>query len=366
MTKTNRIDSLIKRILKEEIQNMQELSPKIKAAAAQSAFDKYDKSGSDDIMRAKLGNQADNFSSHVDPETQKMADKLAASFGENFVAKISVNRVGGTDSKDFAFIEIHEKDQDPKKGPLRYYIDASTSKDKAQTPVKLDGKQQALLVSLAKSIRQRDLQPEEVDEQVGQVGQETEMITPDGTKKTLTSTQKAQISKMKPGAAISYKKAGTVSESEEQEEVEEVETTTEQEVPSSTEVAGQIAEILDKLKAISEGSQDPKAVKLSQKVAKHLEAAQSVLEALTAHETSIMEKDSERRLKDAGKKRKAIEKHLRKSVKMPDVVERLMKKLPEDKIADMLKKNPDLDEQKVAGAMMRVALKEAVDKSLKK
>lgn len=133
----------------------------------------------------------------------------------------------------------------------------------------------------------------------------------------------------------------------------------ERETPSATEIAGKIAEMMDSLKAVSEGTQDVKMKKIADKAAMQLEAAKATLEALTAHEVMLQEKEHEMFVKQAGKKRKTIERYLNKKVKMPEVVEKLMKKMPEEKIADMLKKsNGELDEEKVAGAMMKVALKE--------
>jgi translation initiation factor 2B subunit (eIF-2B alpha/beta/delta family) len=130
-------------------------------------------------------------------------------------------------------------------------------------------------------------------------------------------------------------------------------------IPSSTEVTGKIAELMDSLKAISEGSQDSKVHKITEKASAQLEAAKKTLEALTAHEVMLQEKEHEMYVKQASKKKKMIEKYLKKSIKMPEVVERLMKKLPDDKVADMMKKaKGELDEKKVAGAMMKVALKE--------
>jgi hypothetical protein len=116
---------------------------------------------------------------------------------------------------------------------------------------------------------------------------------------------------------------------------------------------------MDSLKAISEGSQDSKVHKIAEKASAQLEAAKKTLEALTAHEVMLQEKEHEMYVKQASKKKKMIEKYLKKSIKMPEVVEKLMKKLPDDKVADMMKKaKGELDEKKVAGAMMKVALKE--------
>jgi len=134
----------------------------------------------------------------------------------------------------------------------------------------------------------------------------------------------------------------------------------EKETPKATDISGKIAEIMDSLKAMSEGSEDPKKKKIADKAAMQLEAAKNTLEALAAHEVMLQEKENEDFVKKAGKKRKTIERYLKKKVKIPEVVEKLMKKLPDEKIAEMLKKsNKELDEEKIAGAMMKVALKES-------
>lgn len=130
--------------------------------------------------------------------------------------------------------------------------------------------------------------------------------------------------------------------------------------PPATEIAGKIAEMMDSLKAISEGTQDPKMKKIADKAAAQLEAAKQTLEALTAHEVMLHEKEQEMYVKQAAKKRKVIERYLKKTVKMPEIVEKLMKKLPDEKIAEMMRKSEkELDEQQLAGAMVRVALKES-------
>jgi hypothetical protein len=129
--------------------------------------------------------------------------------------------------------------------------------------------------------------------------------------------------------------------------------------PKAVDLSGKISEISDSIKTLSELSDDIKIKKFSDKVKAQLEAAKTALEDLTAHEVALEEKQHQDFVKKASKKRKTIERYLKKKVKMPEVVEKLMKKLPDEKIADMLKKsNKELDEEKIAGAMMKVALKE--------
>lgn len=127
----------------------------------------------------------------------------------------------------------------------------------------------------------------------------------------------------------------------------------------AVDLSGKISEMSDSIKTLSELSDDLKIKKLSDKAKAQLEAAKSALEDLTAHEVALEEKQHQDFVKKAGKKRKTIERYLKKKVKMPEIVEKLMKKLPDEKIADMLKKsNKELDEEKIAGAIMKVALKE--------
>jgi len=127
----------------------------------------------------------------------------------------------------------------------------------------------------------------------------------------------------------------------------------------ATQIAGKVAEMIDSLKAVSEGSEDAKVQRLSGKASAQLEAAKSALEALTTHEVMLQEKEHDQFLKQANKKRKVIERYLSRKIKMPEVVQKIMKKLPEEKVAEMLKRaKGELDEEKVAGAMMKVALRE--------
>jgi len=185
---------------------------------------------------------------------------------------------------------------------------------------------------------------------------DVELVTPTGTAASATPDQKRAKSKYKPGTNITYTKAGTIAETEEP---------TEDSIqkPGASEIAGQLSELMDKLKALSEATEDRKVENLSGRAMKQLEAVKTTLESLTAHEAAILEKANAYSLKEAGKRRKTIEKHLRKRVKMDGVVEKLMKKLPDEKIAEMMKKakNGMLDEEKVAEAMVKLSLKEGYD-----
>jgi len=180
------------------------------------------------------------------------------------------------------------------------------------------------------------------------------IFTADGTSKTLTTQQKDELRKLPSGTSATFKKAGALGETNKTEDSNKEQT------PQATDIAGKIAEMIDNLSKISEASADLKVQKIAGKAASQLEAAKSTLESLTAHEVMLNEKEHEKYVKNASKKRKTIERYLSKSVKMPEIVEKLMKRMPDEKIAEMLKKsNGELDEKKLANAMMKVALRES-------
>ena len=182
------------------------------------------------------------------------------------------------------------------------------------------------------------------------------LITPDGTDSVLTTAQKAELQKAKPGDSVSYKKAGEVQKENE----EEMQDTQLESMPTGTEIAGQVAEIVDKLKTMSEGSKDPRKQKLAAKAMKQLESAKAALEALTAHETMLEEKQQQEDEKDAEKHVKGFKKHLTKLVKEPAAVEKIASKLTKEKMAELKKriKSGELDEEKLARVMLQHSLKE--------
>lgn len=131
-------------------------------------------------------------------------------------------------------------------------------------------------------------------------------------------------------------------------------------MPTGTEIAGQVAEIVDKLKTMSEGSEDPKKQKLAAKAMKQLESAKAALEALTAHETMLEQKQQQEEEKDAEKHVKGFKKHLTKLVKEPAAVEKIASKMDAKKMAELKKKikSGELDEEKLARVMLQHSLKE--------
>lgn len=177
----------------------------------------------------------------------------------------------------------------------------------------------------------------------------------DGTLKGVTDAEaRAQAIK-----ALNQRKAvdfidPTKMQKEDSEEKQQLES-----VPTGTEIAGQVAEIVDKLKAMSEGSEDPKKQKLAEKIMKQMESAKAALEALTAHETMLAEKEEQNQLKLAEKSLKGVTKHLGKMVKERSIVEKIASKLDAKKIVELKKRlKKDLDEESLAKTMLSYSLKE--------
>lgn len=142
-----------------------------------------------------------------------------------------------------------------------------------------------------------------------------------------------------------------------------------QEVDSAkaTDIAGQMSEVIDKLKNISEAPKDPKYKKHADKAMKYMEAAKSALEGLTDYETMLEEKDKQNQEKGASKKLKTIEKHLSKIIKDKNMVSKIMHKMPVAKVIELQSAaEKELDEEKIAKAMLNVALKEGFSIQTKK
>lgn len=153
-------------------------------------------------------------------------------------------------------------------------------------------------------------------------------------------TQKNVVDKLKKGGSVTLENE-------------------DQPAPSAADIAGKMSEILDKLNNMSEMKQDPKYKKHAEKAAKYMEAAKSALEGLTNYETMLEEKDKENKEKGAGKVLKTIEKALSKIIKDKNTVAKIMHKMPVSKVIELQSTaNKELDEEKVAKAMLNVALKE--------
>lgn len=226
--------------------------------------------------------------------------------------------------------------------------------------------QKQKLEELIKKILKEELDEKNVNEE------EKEFVTSDGTGKTATPQQRRMITKAKAGDTIKYRKAGmsttsttggTMQEETEEEKVANTEVL--ESMPTGTEIAGKISEILDALSKISEGGKDDKHKKHAAKVMKAMESAKAAIEALTAHEMVLEEKEKEAQEKDGHKHLKAIEKHLGKLIKDKDSIQKIMKKMPVEKVLDMKKKlvDKELDEEKLAKVMLKHSLKEAQEKA---
>lgn len=141
---------------------------------------------------------------------------------------------------------------------------------------------------------------------------------------------------------------------------EEMQDTQLESMPTGTEIAGQVAEIVDKLKTMSEGSDDPKKQKLAAKAMKQMESAKAALEALTSHETMLQEKQQQEEEKEAEKHVGKFKKALTKLVKEPAAVEKISSKMDAKKMAELKKKmkSGELDEEKLARVMLQHSLKE--------
>jgi hypothetical protein len=108
--------------------------------------------------------------------------------------------------------------------------------------------------------------------------------------------------------------------------------------------------------------EDPKKGKHAAKVMKYMESAKAALEALTAHETMLEEKDQAEQEKKAEKHKKNIEKIFKSIVKDENIVNRLKDKLTPKDIAALSKKlgekGKELDEEKLARIVLDHSLKE--------
>jgi len=185
------------------------------------------------------------------------------------------------------------------------------------------------------------------------------LVTKDGTEKGLTPEQIAALKNTKTGDSVSYIKQGSTMQQENEKEMQDTQL---ESMPTGTEIAGQVAEIVEKLKAMSEGSDDPKKRKLAEKIVKQMQSAKAALEALTAHEVMLEEKDQAEQTKKAEKHRKNIERIFKGIVKDENIVNRLVAKLGIEDIVTLKKrlstKGTELDEEALARTMLNLSLKE--------
>ena len=199
---------------------------------------------------------------------------------------------------------------------------------------------------------------EELDEKktlypttTGDIGGIKDMKDKEQAKKDLQKGKAVQLVKPEDISTLKEK---------ESEEMEVADTEVLESMPTGTEIAGKISEVIDALNRISEAGKDEKHKKQAAKVMKAMESAKAALEALTAHEMMLEEKEKEAEKKDAEKHIKGFKKHLTKLVKEPGAVEKISAKLTPEKMADLKKrmKSGELDEEKLARVMLQHSLKE--------
>jgi hypothetical protein len=182
--------------------------------------------------------------------------------------------------------------------------------------------------------------------------EEKKFVTSDGTSRTLTGPQKQQIAKIRSGETIDIVQQGQTKEASEEKDVLENEV-------KASDIAGQVSEIVDKLKTMAESKDDPKKQKLAEKAMKQMESAKAALEALTAHEMMLEEKRQKDQEKLAEKNLKGVRKHLTKLVKEPSIVEKISSKMNAKRMAELKSKmKKELDEEQLARVMLQQSLKE--------
>jgi hypothetical protein len=163
---------------------------------------------------------------------------------------------------------------------------------------------------------------------------------------------------LRKGKSVNFIPPGGPKEATEEEKVPDTEVL-ENEVKAS-DIAGQVSEIVDKLKTMAEAKEDPKKQKLAEKAVKQMESAKAALEALTAHEMMLEEKAQAEEEKEAEKHVGKFKKALTKLVREPGAVDKIASKMDAKKMADLKKKlkSGELDEEKLARVMLQHSLKE--------
>ena len=128
----------------------------------------------------------------------------------------------------------------------------------------------------------------------------------------------------------------------------------------ASDIAGQVSEILDKLKTMAEAKEDPKRQKIAAKALKQMESAKAALEALTAHEMMLEEKEQAEEEQEAEKHVGKFKKALNKLVREPGAVDKIASKMDAKKMEELKKKmkSGELDEEKLARVMLQHSLKE--------
>lgn len=201
---------------------------------------------------------------------------------------------------------------------------------------------------------------EETSKQVSE--QDTIFVTQDGTAKTATSAQKNRIKNIqrKPGATVNYVKAGTsttdTSSTMEEGEEEQIEYT---ESPKAKDIMQELSSVMEQLSGLAESNLDEKYKKNVAKVQKYLETAKAYLDNIEEYQKVLDTKNVELSNKQASKTSKVLERSLSRLIKDEGVVSKIMKKIPTNKIVELKSAyKKELDEQKLAKALLNLSLKE--------
>lgn len=141
----------------------------------------------------------------------------------------------------------------------------------------------------------------------------------------------------------------------------------EEKVPEkASDMVGQVSELVDKLNAVSETSENPKVIRMTEKAKNQLDAAKMTLEAIASHDAMMEEKEVEVKRKKAETSLQKISKALKKIIRNDELVAKVMKKFPLQSAIEMLDKQRGIDpetepnHEKVAEAIAKVALKEGI------
>jgi len=331
MKQTQKLDALISRIIKEELGNIKGISEDSKKKLYQNP----EMEDEDGIHY--LGS---------DDEHDYYYDEKGGFNGGTFLAQFD-NGVGQHQS---GFDSAYSKRLGLNKAlKMAYDQKLLTAKDKKRLKqIELERRRQGVIkdgddiFTLPDDIKEKTLYPSDN----GEIS---------GIKDTKAKEQaKKDLVMQKP---VELVKPGSIKENEkEMQEPEQME-----QKPKASEIAGQLAEIMEKLKSMAEG-EDPKKGKHAAKVMKYMESAKAALEALTAHETMLEEKDQAEQTKKAEKHKKNIERIFKSIVKDENIVNKLKDKLSTDDIVALAKKLNDkgktLDEEALARIVLNRSLQE--------
>ena len=361
MSQKAKLDQLILRILKEEMSNLKELSPTTKFNAANAADNAARSSmasfSKDDIEYKKRTSQAKNMAKHVDPLLQNKADKIAkmieSDLGFPVEAILEKDNDNYThDAKDLSMkltFMIDKPDSEVIVPMYRWTITNNSAQmlmTKQQKDAPLSEPIMRQIAVLVKDIRAKELDVKSQDED------------------TVISRKDPQLMQKKKAAlaknqTVNVVDPNTTLEEESTDTPKDDKSLDLQEGPCGACIAGSLTELMDKLKALGEAAKDSKHQRLAEKTMKYLDAAKTALEGVVAHEAMLEEKEHAAASKGAENTVKLIKKYLNKLVKDPETLDKIMKKMPIEKALELKKKSKgDVDEEKVAHAMLKSVIKE--------